>query len=287
VKVKLSGHFLDGVRGPVFVLAREPAAPARGCVLVVPPFAEEMNKCRAMMTDVAVALAQRGIGTVLPDLYGTGDSGGDFSDGDLAVWREDLLLAMQWCRQRLHAVTGILAVRLGCALAAALVSSGRTEAMSRTVLWQPVFDGGRHLTQFLRLRITAALAEQDRKETLAELRARLQAGEIVEVAGYPLSGQLTEQLAALSVPTSLPPQLGKTAWLEIVRDGAALPQPAAQLIERSRAAGIDVELRTFPGEPFWAATDIVRNRALTGATIDAFAASLATSASRAEVGAGR
>lgn len=270
----------------MFVLLREPAVAVRGCVLVVPPFAEEMNKCRAMMTDVAVALAEHGIGTVLPDLYGTGDSGGDFSDGDLSVWREDLLRVMQWCEQRLHAVTGILAVRLGCALAAALVSSGRTDAMKRTVLWQPVFDGGRHLTQFLRLRVTAALVEQDRKETLAELRSRLQAGELVEVAGYQLSSQLAAQLEGLSAPALLPQQFGSVAWLEVVRESAAVSPQSTQLIERTRAAGMDVTLNTLPGEPFWAATEIVRNRRLTAMTVDAFAAE-APSSSRVDVGAGR
>ena len=49
----VSGQFIDGAKGPIFVLAREPAAGVRGCVLVVPPFAEEMNKCRRMVTEVA------------------------------------------------------------------------------------------------------------------------------------------------------------------------------------------------------------------------------------------
>jgi hypothetical protein len=54
---RLTGHFIAGPKGPIFVLLREPPDASRGCVIVVPPFAEEMNKCRRMVTEVAVGLA--------------------------------------------------------------------------------------------------------------------------------------------------------------------------------------------------------------------------------------
>ena len=54
---------------------------------MVPPFAEEMNKCRPMVTEVALGLAESGIASIVPDLYGTGDSGGDFSEGDWETWQ--------------------------------------------------------------------------------------------------------------------------------------------------------------------------------------------------------
>ena len=47
-----------------------------GHVLCVPPFNEEMNRCRSMITLQARALALLGIGTLLLDLHGTGDSAG-------------------------------------------------------------------------------------------------------------------------------------------------------------------------------------------------------------------
>ncbi len=57
---------------------------------MLPPFAEEMNKCRRMMALTAYALQAAGLDVLFVDLFGTGDSGGDFADGSLEVWRSDL-----------------------------------------------------------------------------------------------------------------------------------------------------------------------------------------------------
>lgn len=272
----VSGHFIDSDRGPIFLLLRQPAASA-GCVLMVPPFAEEMNKSRRMMSVVALALARAGIASVVVDLFGTGDSSGNFSEADWQTWRSDVVRATQWCGERGLRVTGLLATRLGCSLATALVAAGAMPPVDRTVLWQPVFDGARFLNHFLRLRLAALLAEQDRKETMAELRARLKSGQIVEVAGYELSGRLAGDLEALPRMTALPAELGQIHWMEVVREaGLAVPPPSQQIIDVTRAAGARITCSVFAGEPFWAATEVVENAALVRATVDALAVSPAS-----------
>jgi exosortase A-associated hydrolase 2 len=253
----ISGQFIDGVNGPIFVLARGPAAGVRSCVLVVPPFAEEMNKCRRMVTEVALALADRGLATVLPDLYGTGDSGGDFADATWDVWQSDIAHTARWCAERGWPVQGVLGVRLGCALAVAAMASGGLPPVARSVLWQPMFDGRRFLAQFLRLRIAANLMA-DRKESLAGLRAQLQAGEVLEIAGYRLSSRLAADLDSLGPPDSLPGGFGEAAWLEVVRESdAKLPGPSQNLIEQTRTHGGQIRDFLIVGEPFWASTEVV------------------------------
>jgi exosortase A-associated hydrolase 2 len=265
--VSVSGTFIDGAKGPIFVLLRQPGTPAAGCVMVVPPFGEEMNKSRRMVTDLALALAERRIATLVPDLYGTGDSGGDFVEADWAGWQDDLVRTARWSATRGLPITGALATRLGCALAAAVLASGAVGSVTKAVLWQPVFDGGRFLTQFLRLR-TAASLMADRKESIAELRGRLQAGEVVEVAGYGLTGALAADLDAVVTPQHLPPQLGHVAWMEVVREAAAeLPLPSTRLIDQTRYAGGRVDVQRFLAEPFWASTEIVRNREMISAAV--------------------
>jgi len=268
---KLSGHFLKGEKGPVFIVLREPVKGASGCVLVVPPFAEEMNKSRRMVTEVGLGLAAMGMATVVPDLFGTGDSGGNFSDGDWTTWQRDLALASRWSAERGMPISGILAIRLGCALAASLVSAGAVGQVANTVLWQPVFDGQRFLGQFLRLRIAAALMDNDRKESQAELRGRLRNGEVIEVAGYGLSGQLASDLEMVSPPARLPGQFGSVTWMEVVREQGAEPTAAAiRLTEQTRTAGGAVELQQFPGEPFWGSNEIVHIGAMVQSTVLSF-----------------
>ena len=272
-RARTSGHFLDGAKGPIFVLLREPARPDGRCALVLPPFGEEMNKSRRMLAQVSSGLALRGVASVLPDLYGTGDSFGELADADWDGWIGDVRATVDWARERGYAVDRLLAVRLGCALAAQAAETGAIPPVSKAALWQPVFDGERFLNQFLRLRIAATLMSEDRKETLAGLRGRLRAGETLEVAGYPLRQSLVEGIDALKPGLCLPAELGAVQWCEVVREaGADLPAPSAALVEASRAAGSAVSVRSFAGDPFWSATEIVVLPEMVSATIEHLAA---------------
>lgn len=264
----VSGEFIDSAKGPLFVLLREPPTVAKGCVLIVPPFAEEMNKCRRMVTETALGLAARGFATILPDLYGTGDSGGDFSDGDLDTWRYDLACASRWSARRGHLITGLLAMRLGCALAAAGLRAGDIPSVARTALWQPIFDGERYLRQFLRLRLAASMTGDD-KLTAGDIRERLGRGEVVEVAGYRLSSRLASELASLASPPSMPEGFGDVRWFEVVHDASlSLPILSSQLIERSRIEGRHVEATVLQGEPYWSATETISNGMIVRATVE-------------------
>ena len=269
---RVSGHFVDGQAGPIYVLLRRPAVNAvRGCVVVVPPFAEEMNKCRRMVATTANELAAQGISSVMPDLYGTGDSGGDFVEASWDVWCGDIARTAAWAQAQGHPVTGVLAIRLGCALAVDCVAEGVLAPVERAVLWQPVLDGDRFLMQFLRLRVAASLME-DRKESLGELRESLRGGRALEIAGYTLPPQLATQLSMISCESRLQALATQLHWMEVVRNlGAELPVSSSRPVELARAAGGAVLVSKFEGEPFWSSTEIVVNRAMGEATVRAFA----------------
>lgn len=264
----VAGHFVTGSKGPLFVLVRRPTGPINECVLVVPPFAEEMNKSRRMLTLVGEGLAHRGCATVIPDLYGTGDSAGEFGETDCETWLADIEAVANWLAAEVIPVTALLAVRLGCALALNGIASGVLSAPRKSVLWQPVFDGDRYLTQFLRLRVAASLTE-DRRESVVDLKARLMAGGTLEVAGYDLSARMAADLSRMAPPQALPPQFGATAWLEIVRDpDAGPPLPSAQLVKATNEAGGKITARCFAGEPYWASTETVVNADVVTSTLE-------------------
>src|ERR1700686_1346504 len=96
MKAPAGGHirpfYLLGARGPLLAIYYAPVTEPSpvGDVLLAPPFAEEMNRCRAMVAIQARAFSRMGIGTLVLDPYGTGDSSGDFSDGSWELWRDDL-----------------------------------------------------------------------------------------------------------------------------------------------------------------------------------------------------
>ena len=267
----LEPAFIDGSRGPLFVLLCRPAhRDSVPCALIVPPFAEEMNKTRPMFTMVARGLAARGVATILPDLFGTGDSAGEFREGDWQTWQDDLLRAATWAEAQGYRVDRLLCVRLGCILGAT-VAARLPAQLKRTVFWQPVLDGERFMTQFLRLRVAASMME-DRQETVGGLRERLRSGETLEVAGYELSPTLVTQIADARLARDLKDPLGHVHWMEIVRGAeGALPAASQQTIEAAQPKLCSIESHAIPGEPYWSATEIVRIPTLVELTVSVLA----------------
>jgi exosortase A-associated hydrolase 2 len=241
--------------------------PGLRCVILVPPFAEEMNKARRNLTLLSLRLAHNGITTLLPDLYGTGDSGGDFVDADWSLWQDDLVRTATWCRS-IGPITGLLAIRLGCALACDARLLSAMPNLSRSVFWQPALDGSRYLNQFLRLRVAAAMANNSR-ESIADLRRELEDKGEVEVAGYRVSRRLAEELDQVREPAALPTQLGTVDWFEVVRQPEqGLSASSSRIIEAWNAGGKRVQGHAIAGEPFWTTTEIVTSPELVERTVE-------------------
>lgn len=239
-----------------------------GYVLAVPPFAEEMNKSRRLLHDLAVELASRGVSMVVPDLYGTGDSMGDFSQADWETWKHDLGLAKKWSEARGRLVESMVCVRLGCALgAAAAADLGWT--MKKTVWWQPVVDGKRFLTQFLRTRVAASMMSAGKPETADDLRKLLAQGETLEVSGYQLSSVLAGQVDRVQLDACLGPALGSVRWMEMARGSEpSISEAAVKAFEQMRARYPLLSQEAVGADYFWLAGELVRAPQLITATAE-------------------
>ncbi len=236
-------------------------------LVYLPPFAEEMNRARRMAALQARRLADLGIDVLLLDPFGTGDSAGQFCEARWEIWREDAKVALGWLEQRTGAAVGLWGLRLG-ALLAAEVAAEAPDRPARLLLWQPVLTGERHLTQFLRLQLAAGMAEAGARTSTRELRARLGAGETLEIAGYELAPDLAEAIAELTLAEPLA-RLGRLPvdWLEVAGDAPADLAPASRAaVERAQAAGIEITAGAVTGPPFWAIQEITLAPALLDAT---------------------
>ncbi|MGD9597443.1 MAG: hydrolase 2, exosortase A system-associated [Steroidobacteraceae bacterium] len=274
-------EFVPSDRGPLFVMLHLPRAQVRDCVLVVPPFAEEMNKSRRLVAELAAALVKRGLNVAIPDLSGTGDSAGDFGDASWIAWLDDLALCREWTESRGLTVSSLLAIRLGAALACDAVSTGKLPPVRRTTFCQPVLDGRRHLQQFLRLRVAAKMVSRDGGESIDSLRGLLSSGVAVEVAGYSVAPVLAQELEAISAPDQLPQAFGEVDWVEVVRSLEAGPSAQAiRLSERSGTGGAAIRTHAVVGEPFWGATEIVVDRNLLAVLEGCLAADSASTGNR-------
>ena len=277
-------------QGQRFCLFHPPAHKARGALLYVHPFAEEMNKTRRMAALQARSFAQQGYGVLQIDLFGCGDSSGDFSDARWDIWIQDLQLAWQWLAQHCHGPTDVWGLRLG-ALLALDFSADAAMQVQRLILWQPVLNGKSHLNQFLRMRMASQMLADDAASgagnatlgnssiTNAALRAQLAAGSMVEVGGYELAPELAAAIdgrdAAQLAPMCTTHWFESTPILDVPPPEALDARPenvpeyapaVARCADSWRAAGVPLHLHPVFGLPFWATTDITECPAMLAAT---------------------
>lgn len=250
--------FLDVSGSRRFAVHHAPdsAVDTWGHILCVPAFNEEMNRCRSMLTLQARALAEQGVGTLLVDLHGTGESDGVHGDARWESWRADIAAGIDWLDGQRGGCIGLLGVRLGVALAAEAL--GNTPATGRALIaWQPVIDGKNYLTQFMRMRIAGNMDRTDiPKETTADMRHALAAGRPIEIAGYEIQPALASAIEGCRLSQTVPPPATPIAWFEKkTGTGNELPPASTTVIEQWRSCGLPVTAQVFDGPPFWAVHD--------------------------------
>jgi len=250
--------FLPSANGDLFSLYFPPAAPhpiTHG-IIFFPPFAEEMNKARRMVALQARRFAQAGFAVLLVDVYGTGDSAGDFGDARWTIWRDDMLCAARWLQAQGCARLVFWGLRSGALLAADVLAQLRP-SVERMLLWHPVVRGEQLMTQFLRLRMAADLITQGEKITTQDLRAALSRGESLEIAGYTLAAELVRSIDALDLKTMVTAGSPPIDWLEIAAAADRPLTPAARaVVDAWQQQQITVRAASVAGEPFWNTIEI-------------------------------
>jgi exosortase A-associated hydrolase 2 len=249
--------FLQMGKGQRFCLFHQPIGVCRGAVLYVHPFAEELNRSRRMAALQSRRLAALGYGVLQLDLYGCGDSSGDFGDARWDLWMQDLAAGAAWLRQQLDQPVTLWGLRLGATLSLDY-ACGASHPIAGMILWQPVLNGATYLTQFLRLRLASALlgdAASSQTGTAA-LRQALQAGEVLEIGGYDLAPAVAAALDALApIETLVPPC--PVLWLEAVNMPGQGPSPAAaRVIAKWQGQGVSLDLHSVHCPPFWTTPEI-------------------------------
>lgn len=265
--------FLPGTAGALFALYRAPVnARAERVVVFVPPFGEEMNKSRRMFTLCAEGLAAGGMASLVVDLYGTGDSEGDFSEARWETWRADVVSALRWVQARGHSRTVLLGLRMGALLA--LEAIQLAPDVERVIVWQPVLAGEAMITQFLRMDVAGQmLAQAEERSSTESLRRRLRSGDAVEVGGYTLAPALVSAIDGLRLESLATAAVRHIDWIEVVANPATARSPAGDRVRQAwDARGILVRHTRVAGPPFWSSVEISEAPELVYATVSALQA---------------
>lgn len=266
----MNPFFLESRSGTLFAVYISPSdSEPKGALLHVPAFAEEMNKSRHMVMLQANALSKQGYGVLILDLFGTGDSSGDFAEATWDFWLADLAEGVAWLKRQGIERVGLWGLRTGVLLAMDYAKCNPGD-ISRMLAWQPVFNGDMFVTQFLRLRIAAAIMNNlAPQEKTGDLKRLLQQGRALEVAGYGLNPELMNPLMKLKFDPSALVSLNSFDVLEVV--AAQNPQSSfvyLQAIDNLTNQGIATTLTTVTGEQFWASQEITTAPALLNVTLE-------------------
>lgn len=224
--------------------------PAIGTVLQLPAFADEMNKSRRQVALGAAALAAAGWQVVQVDLYGCGDSAGEFADASWDIWLDDLRQALDRHHSR-SSPLWLWGTRAGALFVDPLLADVPD---ADVLLWQPVLTGSQHLSQFLRIKTAGGLIGGDPPVTRREIDRRLALGEPIEVGGYLLTPTLARSLGAAEL--TLASAAGRVVWAEV----STAAQPSLSFASRellARIAGTNARATAIAGLPFWASQELV------------------------------
>jgi len=243
--------FIKSIKGNIFALYHPPkdGRALKGNILFIPPFAEELNRSRHMISHQARRFAAMGYGVLILDLYGTGDSEGILEDASIDIWQKDILAAMSWLSETAPAPLIFWAMRSGALIAADLIqkNQGLTDLL---ILWSPVTNGEKFINQFKRIK----LAGQASKATSSEItRENLSSEDIIEIAGYGLSQKMIHDFSALALNKMNLPKSLAIKWLDISLSAPPRLSPAAQIIiEEWQNDHMDITAEAVKDVSFWA-----------------------------------
>ena len=229
-----------------------------------------MNKSRRMAALQARAFAAMGFCVLQIDLFGCGDSQGEFENARWDIWKQNLEAARGWLESRITAPISLWGLRLGALLALDFARESEKK-IEKIILWQPVINGELFLTQFLRLRVANEMLGSTNEKTSGTkaLRSSLAAGKRLEVAGYVLVHELTEAIEDLRAIKLMIAEV-PVYWFEIVSEpGRSMPLAGAKVVREWEEKNGNLSVHFVPGAPFWATQEISECPELLSATAKA------------------
>ena len=264
LKHKVTPLFISSELGSLFAMHFSPVSEhSSQCILHIPAFAEEMNKSRHMVVMQARMFAEQGYSVLIFDLWGTGDSQGEFSEATWAIWLNDIDAAVKWLQEKQYESISLWGLRSGALLAMDYLHQ-YSSTIDKLICWQPVLNGEQFMMQFLRLRIAAAMMDKNApQEKTSDLKKQLLEGNSIEVAGYQLNPELVNPVMAIRAQ-QLNLQTVKQCHVFELTIGAELEAgfALAKWVKAIEQQNIIISLDIINGSLFWATQEISESPSL-------------------------
>ncbi len=162
-------------------------------VILVPPFAEELNRSKRMYVLLARLLAKSGFHTIHFDYSGTGDSLGEWGQFDYSDWLGNLRDVYESIDEEALEVS-FVALRFGALVLADAFGQGMIRSQ-KCILWDPIESGDSLVRQLVRMKIAAAMTENAKKITSKEVLDLIENSGYLESGGYRINKKLLDQIS--------------------------------------------------------------------------------------------
>jgi pimeloyl-ACP methyl ester carboxylesterase len=188
----------------------------------------------------AIQLAEVGFHVLRFDYFGTGDSAGELTEATLAMWQDDIRIAIREVSDMSGADRVMLiGLRLGGVLAAR-VAAEDTAKVPQLILWDPIATGSVYLDELF------GNSRSDPEAFREPRRRPASAGGGHEIHGFPLTDAMAREIRDLdlrSVSAGLP---------ALCRVLLSTPEHDAVLVRRQLIPPLDPGLiERIPAFPCW------------------------------------
>lgn len=177
----------------LFGIYRPAASPTGHAVVICPPHAHEYIRCHHGLRELAWRLARVGCHVLSFDYFGSGDSGGEYQEGSLNGWQQDIDRAVDAIKAKfMLRHVSLVGLRLGADLA--LMAGANRHDIDRLVLWDPILHGQELIDEMLTLQGPLAAPPPYPDESGG-----------YDVLGYPLTSTFLQELRKLEMTALHPP----------------------------------------------------------------------------------
>jgi len=236
----------------VFAVHHAPISPEkdRGLGLVFcAPFAEEAAIAQKICVDFARKLAKQGYHVLRFDYRGCGDSGGDFTDATVTTRVTDIRAMVTWLYQHTSCPVCLFGLRLGATFA--ILAAGEDPSIRSLLLWEPIIRPAQYMNNFLRTQVLARnIINGEVVESRERLRGRLEAGESVDILGFPLGAQCYRELLELDMLERVNLVQCPVSMFSIGRSGN-IPSELRELHGLPRSTNDRITVERVKDQPFW------------------------------------
>lgn len=166
-------------------------------VILVPPFAEEMNRSKRMYVLCARMLANSGMHAICFDFSGTGDSTGGWGDFTYKDWVNDLSDVYQYTSSYADEIN-FIALRFGALVLMDMILDDQLR-LKKCLLWDPIESGQVLTRQFVRMKIAAAMADTSKKITTQQVLQEMSDDGYLESSGYHITRSMFDDINTKNV----------------------------------------------------------------------------------------